>query len=211
MRVPEKSQPASEFHGRAVNQQQQQNRDGRHFGTGAQTMKHRPAGDRPGSPGETKTGGTPQEVLDLWQRLRGHSRTGRHGSVRIRGGPAEQVSDQCGRRQTDRRCAQLRRPEPQPHPQRSRMPAEFSGGRRPCPAARQLRDLHGPGQHREVLHSLEHGAVWVTYRPDLPQKEGKHLKLDSADDPRLPVFLQAYLQGPQTPEPGAPCSGGSQG
>jgi hypothetical protein len=37
------------------------------------------------------------------------------------------------------------------------------------------------------------------------------LKLDSADDPRLPVFLQAYLQGPQTPEPGAPCSGGSQG
>ena len=94
----------------------------------------------------------------------------------------------------------------------------------------------------KALHSMEHGAVWVTYRPDLPQKEvdalakeaashpyellspypdlpspvvasawGKQLKLDSADDPRLPVFLQAYLQGPQTPEPGAPCSGGSQG
>ncbi|TFD21507.1 DUF3105 domain-containing protein [Cryobacterium sp. TMS1-13-1] len=94
----------------------------------------------------------------------------------------------------------------------------------------------------EALHSLEHGAVWVTYRADLPQKEidalaqeaashpyellspypdlpspvvatawGKQLKLDSANDPRLPVFLQAYLQGPQTPEPGAPCSGGSQG
>lgn len=94
----------------------------------------------------------------------------------------------------------------------------------------------------EALHSLEHGTVWVTYRPDLPQQQidalakeaashpyellspypdlpspvvasawGKQLKLDSADDPRLPVFLQAYLQGPQTPEPGAPCSGGSQG
>lgn len=94
----------------------------------------------------------------------------------------------------------------------------------------------------EALHSLEHGAVWVTYRPDLPQKEidalareaalhpyqllspypglsapvvatawGKQLKLESADDPRLPIFLQAHLQGPQTPEPGAPCSGGVQG
>lgn len=94
----------------------------------------------------------------------------------------------------------------------------------------------------EALHSLEHGAVWVTYRPDLPQKEidaltresalhpyqllspypglsspvvatawGKQLKLESADDPRLSIFLQAHLQGPQTPEPGAPCSGGVQG
>lgn len=93
-----------------------------------------------------------------------------------------------------------------------------------------------------AVHSLEHGAVWVTYRSDLPQAQvdamtaaaaanpyellspypdlpspviasawGKQLQLDSADDPRLPVFLRAYLQGPQTPEPGAPCSGGVQG
>lgn len=93
-----------------------------------------------------------------------------------------------------------------------------------------------------AVHSLEHGAVWVTYRSDLPQDQiatlaaaaaanpyellspypdlpapviasawGKQLQLDSADDPRLPAFLEAYLQGPQTPEPGAPCSGGVQG
>ncbi|TFD79180.1 DUF3105 domain-containing protein [Cryobacterium fucosi] len=93
-----------------------------------------------------------------------------------------------------------------------------------------------------AVHSLEHGAVWITYRSDLPQDQidalttaaaanpyellspypdlpapviasawGKQLQLDGADDPRLPVFLQAYLQGPQTPEPGAPCSGGVQG
>ncbi|TFC84473.1 DUF3105 domain-containing protein [Cryobacterium sp. TmT2-59] len=93
-----------------------------------------------------------------------------------------------------------------------------------------------------AVHSLEHGAVWITYRSDLPQDQidtltadaasnpyellspypdrpapvivsawGKQLQLDSVDDSRLPVFLQAYLQGPQTPEPGAPCSGGVQG
>lgn len=93
-----------------------------------------------------------------------------------------------------------------------------------------------------AVHSLEHGAVWVTYRTDLPQEQidtlaadaasnpymllspypdlpapviasawGKQLQLDSVDDPRLPTFLQTYLQGPQTPEPGAPCSGGVQG
>ena len=93
-----------------------------------------------------------------------------------------------------------------------------------------------------AVHSLEHGAVWVTYRSDLPQEQidtlaaaaaanpyellspypdlpapviasawGKQLQLDSVDDPRLPAFLETYLQGPQTPEPGAPCSGGVQG
>ena len=93
-----------------------------------------------------------------------------------------------------------------------------------------------------AVHSLEHGAVWVTYRSDLPQEQidtltadaesnpyellspypdlpapivasawGKQLQLDNVDDPRLQLFLQTYLQGPQTPEPGAPCSGGVQG
>lgn len=93
-----------------------------------------------------------------------------------------------------------------------------------------------------AVHSLEHGAVWVTYRPDLPADErdmlaaqaadndyellspypdlpapvvvsawGKQLSLQSAADPRLAQFLATYLQGPQTPEPGAPCSGGVDG
>ena len=92
------------------------------------------------------------------------------------------------------------------------------------------------------VHSLEHGAVWVTYEPDLPAEQldelrrlaaentfllvspmddlpspavasawGVQLRLDDVGDPRLPAFLATYLQGPQNPEPGAPCSGGISG
>ncbi|MFF1415666.1 DUF3105 domain-containing protein [Streptomyces sp. NPDC058289] len=90
-----------------------------------------------------------------------------------------------------------------------------------------------------AVHSLEHGAVWVTYnekaapadveklagsvakRPYTlmsPVKEqsgtimlsawGKQLTVDSADDARVATFLTKYVQGPQTPEPGAACTNG---
>lgn len=92
--------------------------------------------------------------------------------------------------------------------------------------------------NENAVHSLEHGAVWVTYRegtsaadiaklrnalPDTytllsPMKDlpapvvasawGKQLKLKNASDPRLAEFIKAYRQGPQTPEPGAACTGG---
>jgi hypothetical protein len=103
----------------------------------------------------------------------------------------------------------------------------------------------GPLAEEPVVHSLEHGAVWVAYRPDLsaeqvavlreivrgelqagleplvllspkPELEAPivatawqvQLKLDEAADPRLPLFLKKYQNGPYTPEPGAPCSNG---
>jgi hypothetical protein len=99
-----------------------------------------------------------------------------------------------------------------------------------------------PIRDENAVHSLEHGAVWITYLPNLPnlpQDEierlrdltesndyvlvspypdldspvvasawGKQLALESAEDPALERFIQVYVQGPQTPEPGAPCSGG---
>ena len=92
-----------------------------------------------------------------------------------------------------------------------------------------------------AVHALEHGAVWVTYRPDLPADQveklassipdtymvlspyeglpapvvasawGTQLVLTGVDDPRLAEFIKTYRQGPQTPEPGAACTGGSAG
>jgi hypothetical protein len=99
-----------------------------------------------------------------------------------------------------------------------------------------------PVRDENAVHSLEHGAVWITYSPSLPQNQvdelrdiaesqsyilvspypdlpdntpvvasawGKQVGLDGADDPDLESFIQAYRQGPQTPEPGALCDGGT--
>ncbi|WP_069172562.1 DUF3105 domain-containing protein [Streptomyces griseus] len=40
---------------------------------------------------------------------------------------------------------------------------------------------------------------------------GKQLSVDTADDRRVAQFLAQYVQGAQTPEPGAPCTGGVDG
>ncbi|MFD0021520.1 DUF3105 domain-containing protein [Streptomyces sp. NPDC058382] len=37
---------------------------------------------------------------------------------------------------------------------------------------------------------------------------GKQVTVDGADDPRVAQFFTKYVQGPQTPEPGAACTGG---
>lgn len=98
-----------------------------------------------------------------------------------------------------------------------------------------------PVKNELAVHALEHGAVWVTYDPALPAEQvarltaalpdtyivlspydglpgpvvasawGTQLVLTGVDDPRLAEFVKAYRQGPQTPEPGAACTGGSEG
>lgn len=94
-----------------------------------------------------------------------------------------------------------------------------------------------PVPNEQAVHSMEHGAVWIAYRPDLAKADvdrldalarqtyvlvspypgldtavvasawERQLRLDSATDPRLAQFVDAFRQGPQTPEPGAACTG----
>ncbi|WP_405944799.1 DUF3105 domain-containing protein [Streptomyces sp. NBC_00932] len=40
---------------------------------------------------------------------------------------------------------------------------------------------------------------------------GKQVTVDGANDPRVNQFFTKYVQGPQTPEPGAACTGGLDG
>ncbi|MFJ9623759.1 DUF3105 domain-containing protein [Streptomyces sp. NPDC101181] len=90
-----------------------------------------------------------------------------------------------------------------------------------------------------AVHSLEHGAVWVTYNGKAADADvaklaervkktpftlmspyegqegaivlsawGKQVTVDGADDERVDHFFGQFVQGAQTPEPGAPCTGG---
>ncbi|WP_327432920.1 DUF3105 domain-containing protein [Streptomyces sp. NBC_01236] len=94
-------------------------------------------------------------------------------------------------------------------------------------------------QDENAVHSLEHGAVWVTYNDKAtgadvkalaakvtktpytlmsPYKTqsspitltawGHQLNVTKESDPRVAEFLDKYVQGKQTPEPGAACTGG---
>lgn len=72
-----------------------------------------------------------------------------------------------------------------------------------------------PADQVEALRALAsgHTHVLVSPYPGLPAPVvasawGEQLWLEGAYDPRLGQFVSAFEQGPQTPEPGAPCSGG---
>ena len=95
-----------------------------------------------------------------------------------------------------------------------------------------------PVPQENVVHDLEHGTVWVAYRPDLdaddvaaladalPQNGilspyddlrapvvvtvwGRQLDLTGADDPRLGLFIDEFAEGVTAPEPFASCAGGA--
>jgi hypothetical protein len=93
-----------------------------------------------------------------------------------------------------------------------------------------------PVRTENAVHSMEHGAVWITYQPSLKDKDlttvrklagervlispwadlkypvvasawGRQLRLQSVNESQLRTFVEAFANGPQSPEPGAPCQG----
>lgn len=96
-----------------------------------------------------------------------------------------------------------------------------------------------PVPNHHAVHSLEHGSVWLTYQPGISEGElnqlrdlasqefmllspvedqeypvmatawGRQLGVASAGDTRIQQFIRDWRQGPQTPEPGAACTGGT--
>lgn len=96
-----------------------------------------------------------------------------------------------------------------------------------------------PVRDENAVHDLEHGTVWISYRPDLPADDvatlaealpqngilapydglpapvvvtvwGRQLHLDGADDERLALFVAEYADGVTAPEPMASCAGGTR-
>jgi uncharacterized protein DUF3105 len=96
-----------------------------------------------------------------------------------------------------------------------------------------------PVNNMNAVHSLEHGAVWVTYSSKAPKADVEALTakvrktpytlmspvedqkdpimlsawahqrtVKSASDPAVDAFFAQFVQGSQTPEPGAACTGG---
>ncbi|MFF7788812.1 DUF3105 domain-containing protein [Streptomyces sp. NPDC007991] len=90
-----------------------------------------------------------------------------------------------------------------------------------------------------AVHSLEHGAVWVTYNADAKKADvdalaakvkktpytlmspmddqkdpimlsawGHQRTVTGASDPNVDTFFEKFVQGEQTPEPGAACTNG---
>lgn len=113
------------------------------------------------------------------------------------------------------------------------------GGRHaPPPFWQNCGFYDAPIRNESAVHSMEHGAVWITFRADLPQDQideikdkadqgfvlaspyteqtepvvlsawNNQLRLADYNEDTIDEFVRYFRQGPQTQESGATCSNG---
>ena len=76
-----------------------------------------------------------------------------------------------------------------------------------------------PQDQRDALREIVEGGECLlaspypglsgSSTPVVASAWGAQVRLDGVEDPDLQRFIQGYRRGPQTPEPGAACSGGT--
>jgi hypothetical protein len=215
--------------------------------------------DTPQDSGEQQTAGTSAQD----ETKRAEETTQARATVSERGGAAGEAAElakaEVGPKEitnmipADRKKPDLARPLPEDPPEgikvypattnRSvRGPIEYD--REPptngnhAPVWQNCGFYEKPVQNRYAVHSMDHGVVWITYRPNLPAEQVNELrsygdepyvlvspypgqdapviatswrvqlKLNSADDPRLRQFVNQFRISTLSPLSGNRCSGG---
>ena len=64
------------------------------------------------------------------------------------------------------------------------------------PSWQKCADYDAPVRPENVVHSQEHGAVWITYQPDLPESEREILAALAEDQPYLLISPYPGLEEP---------------
>jgi hypothetical protein len=111
------------------------------------------------------------------------------------------------------------------------------GPHAPAPLWQNCGVYDRPVREENAVHTLEHGALWITYQPSLSADEidsladklpekgllspyddqdapvvvtvwGAQLALDGPDDSRLDLFIDEYSDGHTSPEPEVTCLSG---
>jgi hypothetical protein len=93
------------------------------------------------------------------------------------------------------------------------------GNHNPVPLTCGFYDQQPPDEF--AVHSLEHGAVWITFDPKTPAADMRTLENFANQDhvlvtpyagmdPRIAQFVHDFANGPQAPERGGACRGVGQ-
>jgi hypothetical protein len=179
--------------------------------------------------GAGSTGGGPSD--DPGRQGEPEETTAERTKEAVSGETAELARAEIGKREiTNMLPADGGRPDP-PRP----LPREPPTNGNHAPLWQNCGFYREPVRDRRAVHSMDHGVVWITYRPDLPKRQLEtlrpygnenyvmvspypgqdapviatswrvQLELDTADDPRLDQFVNEFKISELAPLSGNRC------